>query len=166
MGNMITIDTSGDLEPLHMSNGLTSVFIAVCVLSASALASTDQEKLFAVWLASHDQAVRGSGAVGFDISDLPWTAHGFEAEQAFLLKVIRSAQSQEYWHLLGYQPRADWVIQSLEHFRLLIVHFSKEALVPERARSWSCEVPSSFVTCPRHGVYLHQEGCVICNDES
>lgn len=164
MGNRITNRTYSDFESLKMNNGLTSVFIDVLVLSASALASTEREKLFAVWLAYHDQSVCGIGAVGFDISDMPWTARGFQAQKDFLFKIIRSAQSKEYWRLLDYQPgREDWILSSLEQFRLLIAHFSKEGMVPEGKRRRTRNMPSIFMKCPRHGVYVHQMGCVLCN---
>src|SRR5215813_559005 len=170
MGNLITNDACSECEPVHMSNSLTDVVISVCVLSASALAVTEQEKRFAVWLASRDQDRRGPGVVGFDVSELPWTVHGFTAEHAFLLRVIDSARSHYYWHKLNYKPHTDWVLHALEQLHTLLLHFSQEDLVREgqegrRADPYWDEPPTGFPTCPRHGVYLHQEGCVVCHDE-
>ncbi len=164
MANSITNRIYSDVESLRMNNGLTSVFIEVLALSASTLASTEREKQFAAWLASRDQTVYGIGAVGFDISDMPWTAQGFQVQKDFLLKVIQSSQSKEHWHQLGYQPgREDWILSSLEQFRLLITHFSADGIMPEGVGRRTARMPDAFVKCPKHGVYLHQDGCVICN---
>jgi hypothetical protein len=73
-------------KSLKMSNGLTSVFISVLSLSASRLAKTEREIDFAIWLASHDQAIVGSGTVGFDISDIPWSMENFDAEKKVCIK--------------------------------------------------------------------------------
>ncbi len=164
MANRITNRAYSDSDSFKMNNGLTSVFIDVLALSASALASTEREKRFAVWLACHDQTICGIGAVGFDISDMPWTTRGFQSQKSFLLKVIQSAQSKEYWRLLGYHPREDWILSSLERFRLLIAHFPKEGIIPEAKRRQAAGMPSFFMKCPKHQVYVHQQGCVLCND--
>ena len=163
MGNRITNRTYSADESLKMNNGLTTVFIEALAVSASVLASTEREKLFAVWLACHDQQICGIGTVGFDISDMPWTKLGFQAQKDFLFEVIRSAQSKAYWHLLGYQPgREDWVVESLEKFRQLIAHFSKERIVPEEKRRSAHNMPSTFLQCPKHKVFVHQAGCILC----
>ncbi|GCF10136.1 hypothetical protein [Dictyobacter arantiisoli] len=95
MGNRITNECVESSESLKMSNGLTSVMISLLVLSGSALAEREHEKLLIVWFASRDQALSGMGTVGFDLNEIPWTAEQFEAEKHFLLAVIRRAQSMQ-----------------------------------------------------------------------
>jgi len=67
MGNTISLPVKFNdvVEPISMSNGLTSVFIEVLVISGSILANTDREKELIIWLAQRDQSVVGIGTVGF-----------------------------------------------------------------------------------------------------
>ena len=57
MANIVRYDRRPELEPIQMTNGLTSVFIVV--LAASRLARTNQEKELAAWIGSRDQSVFG-----------------------------------------------------------------------------------------------------------
>lgn len=169
MGNRITNCKNYSLDEyldrsLKMSNGLTSVFISVLALSASSLAQTHSEINFAIWLAAHDQSIVGMGTVGFDVSELPWSAENFEAEKQFVLRVIESAQSQALWSKLSYTPHTEWVLAALEKFGALIADLTVDFIRPNWA--W-CELDNNSPTptkCPTHDIYLHIAGCVICND--
>ncbi len=79
-------------DSLRMSNGLTSVFIEVLVISGSLLATTYREKEIIIWLAQRDQSVVGIGTVGFDIDEMPWTVDSFEREKEFVLYTISAAK--------------------------------------------------------------------------
>lgn len=168
MGNRITNrrDYSDEEyldKSLKMSNGLTSVFIAVLALNASHLARTDREIQFAIWLASRDQAVVGIGTVGFDLRDMPWSVAHFEAEKGFLLRVIDAAKAKHLWERLDYEPREVWTLASLQKFRELIEDFT-EAFI-EAGEIEPDNEPGPPEKCPIHHIYLHWAGCVICNDQ-
>ena len=165
MGNRITSECVDASESLKMSNGLTSVVISLLVLSGSALAESEREKLLIVWFASHDQALSGMGTVGFDLNEIPWTFEQFEAEKRFLLGVIHRAQSMQDWGRLCYQPREDWALTCLEKLTQMISRFPMACINQEIARDqqawWR---PTEYILCPKHGVLQHALGCVVCND--
>ncbi|NJK48242.1 hypothetical protein HC931_08690 [Candidatus Gracilibacteria bacterium] len=169
MGNNITNDKNYSQKErldkmLAMSNGLTAVLIEVLSLSASYLAKTDAEIDFAIWVACHDQAIMGRGMVGFDLSELPWSTENFEAEKRFLLRVVDSAKAKQYWNLLDYEPREEMVLCSLEKFKDLIEDFSKEFISTNNFWSKTLPKPAKHKKCSLHNIYLHEEGCVICNN--
>ena len=165
MANHITHKCVDASESLMMSNGLTSVVVSLLVLSGSALAESEREKLLIVWFASRDQALSGMGTVGFDLNEIPWTAEQFEAEKHFLLAVIRRAQSMQDWGRLCYEPREDWALTRLEKLAQMISHFPvtciNQEIALEQQAWWR---PAEFVLCPKHGALQHAMGCVVCND--
>ena len=164
MGNLIHYDARPDLEAVQMNNGHTSVVISVLAIAASRLAKTDHEKEFAVWLAEHDQGVLGTGVVGFDIDEIPWSVEHFAEDKAFLLGVIEAAIARTGWEVLDYAPREDWVVASLREFRVLVDAFSADHIVADESHAWPYGRPTRFALCDEHRVYLHVEGCVVCND--
>lgn len=161
MANRITYRQRPELEAVQMSNGLTSVFIAVLSLAASSLAKSDRQRELAVWLAGHDQGVFGIGMVGFDIADLPWHS---SADRDFLLAAVRAAKAKTGWERMDYVPREDWVFDRLDHFRELILAFDLSHASRDAESSWNDARPASFEACSKHDVYLHSGGCVVCND--
>lgn len=169
MGNRIT-NARNDTTMAHldhslkMSNGLTAVFIELLAISASQLAQTEREIDLAIWLAKHDQAIFGSGTVGFDISEIPWSRNDFENEQGFLLRVIDAARMKKGWELLDYQPNEAFVDAALHHFRALIEDFSIGFVSEGNLAEWQEIKPSPVTRCPRHQVYHHWQGCVVCNN--
>lgn len=163
MGNRLTYRRRPDLEDCKMSNGLTSVFVAVLSLAASALARDDEERELAVWIASHDQNIFGSGVVGFDVGEMPWNRETFEAQRLFLLRAIDAAKAKTEWDKLGYEPSVDMVLDRLDRFQRMIAAFDCEHASP-RGAGWHFERTARFERCPIHGIYLHSHGCVICND--
>jgi hypothetical protein len=148
-----------------MQNGLTGVVISLLALSGSALANSEREKDLIVWLASHDQAIFGRGVVGFDLSEIPWTIEQFGEEKNFLLNVIERAKSKQDWARLTYEPREDWVINSLDKLYQMIAHFGEKDIDVQAALSWQAERPTERIVCPKHNVLEHSYGCVVCNDE-
>lgn len=158
-------------EWLSMSNGGTSVFISVLVLSGSRMASNQREKELVVWLAEHDQGVVGIGTVGFDISEIPWTKENFKQEKDFMLKVIEGALSKIGWDMLSYTPNEEFIQYYLSKFKELIRDFEEQYIDSSSYTEWieliddeSCGIPKGFPKCPIHDIFLHFGGCVVCNE--
>lgn len=162
MVNLVAYGHRPDLLPLRMNNGLAAVFISVLSIAASSRASTDHEKLIAIWIAMRDQAVLGNGLVDFKLEDIPWSPQEFAGDKYFLLKAIDAALNKEGWHNLDYTPREEWVFDCLKQFRRLIEAFLPEHLVGDGT---SPDIPLDFQLCQQHHVYLHLHGCVVCNDK-
>ncbi|MGG4092524.1 hypothetical protein [Paenibacillus lautus] len=176
MGNAISLPKELEhlVDSLHMSNGLTSVFIEVLAISGSQLAKTNREKELIIWLAQRDQAIVGIGTVGFDIDEMPWTMGYFEREKEFILRVIKCAMDGLGWERLSYVPRKDWVIKSLNKFQLMISAFDKENVNLDSYLEWSeideddewPTIPKGYPTCEKHDLYLSCHGCILCNNGS
>lgn len=176
MGNAISLPKELEhlVDSLHMSNGLTSVFIEVLAISGSILAETNREKELIIWLGQRDQAIVGIGTVGFDIDEIPWTIGHFEREKEFILRVIKSAMDGLGWERLSYEPRKDWVIKSLDKFRLMICTFYKENVNLNSYLEWSeieeddewPTIPKGYPKCEKHDLYLSCHGCILCNNGS
>ena len=180
MANRITHERYGD-DAVRMNNGLTENFFVVLALSSSALAQTLDEERIALWIARHDQTVRGSGTVSFDLSgatpahswDFPWTFGQFVAQKAFLLSVIDDALTGDRWRRGDvYELPDQYVFDSLAKFRLMVKHCREQYLDPETPY----ELPAtafaplhSLERCPIHGVFLHElvfpgdHRCIVCN---
>ncbi len=165
MSNSISYDAKPNLESVHMNNGLTSVFVSVLALAASDLARTDEQRLWAAWIASRDQGIFGGGIVGFDLTQMPWKTVSLEADKDFWLQIIVAAKQKTGWERLDYQPREDWVFSSLDGFAVLIQAFEAAHVNSDEKRDWTYDArPTTLERCPKHLVYLHAYGCVICND--
>ena len=165
MGNLITYKLRPDLGALKMSNGQTAAFVSILSLAASALAETDRQRELAVWFASHDQGAFGLGIVGFDVGELPWRVETFAVDRDFVLGAIEAAKAKSGWDRLGYAPREEWVFDLLERFRALVAAFDIGHAAPGSEPTWGPgERPACFELCPKHAVYLHSGGCVVCND--
>ncbi|MFD1885506.1 hypothetical protein [Paenibacillus wenxiniae] len=173
MGN--TISLSGQLQhivkPLHMSNGMTSVFLEVLVLSGSILAQTNREKELVIWLAQHDQAILGIGTVGFEIDEMAWTVDDFEAEKHFMLRIICSAIEGLGWERLDYKPNQEQVASCLKTFADMISVFEQKYVQMDNYLEWSKveeneqypTISVGYPQCEIHGIYLFCFGCMICN---
>lgn len=169
MANLVTYRARPDLAPFSMSNGMTSVFIAVLTLAASDLAVTDHEREFAVWFASFDQARVGNGVADFDVSEMPWSSATFDADKDFVSRTIAAAREKSGWSRLAYAPHEPWVRQCLDELQVLVAAFSIEHAAPA-TEVWTygrkALRPMGFVLCPTHKVYEHADGCVLCHDEA
>jgi hypothetical protein len=153
MGNRITNERHVGTGELKLSNGLTSVFLHVLVLSASELAVSDREKDLATWFASRNQTVLGIGTIGFDLSQIPWS-EDFRREKEFLIGAIDDARSKRLWRKLGYEPRSDSVLSALSQFRKMVDVFQKVDVDPASLMNWRNARPPQFLKCSQHGVYL------------
>ena len=164
MGNTITSEHVPGSASLHMSNGLTSVVTDMLVLVGCDRAQTDWERKFVYWLVCHDQSRIGSGVVGFDVAQMGWTRDDFEAERRFVLELVDAAIAKRGWERLPYSPREDWALDALGQLRTLVSAFTADAIGKVREDDWvPAELPLHG-TCEVHGVYLHEVGCIICND--
>lgn len=164
MGNVVRHGVRDDLPDLSMNNGLTSVFIEVLTIALSALAKYENEKRIAVWIACHDQEIRGPGFAGFRICDIPWNLRTFESDKQFMLDAIGAAANKLDWHKLDYSPREDWVLESLQAFKSLVVHFLAVHALPDSQWVWKWgDEPIKVEMCTKHSVYLNSAGCILCN---
>lgn len=170
MGNIISLDTIG--ERISMSNGLTSVFIDVLGLSGTHLAKTAAEKRMIVWFLEKDQSAVGWGAVGFDVSEMPWADTDFDDMKRFMLDVIEGARRKDGWGFLDYQPNEDLLFPCLDQFYKLISDMDLSMFNQEAARKWlhdTMDVPDDpivcgYPRCPKHPVLLTVFGCHLCNN--
>jgi len=166
MANLISYDRRADMAPIPINNSLTSLFIAALTLAASDLAQSDEQRVFAAWFASHDQGIFGCGVVGFDVSEMPWHPNRFVADQEFVLGAVRAARRRYGWDRLGYTPAPDVISSRLEHFEAMILAFDPADVSDDPDEIWKFGgKPERFELCPRHAVYLHANGCVLCNDQ-
>jgi hypothetical protein len=166
MGNIFKNGRAPGVESLSMSNGATAVVIEVLVLAGSRLARTDWEKSWVVWLAEHDQAVVGRGAVGFDMRMMGWTRPHFDEEKAFVLRVVDAAGQKLGWETRDCEPNGEVVTLLLERFRQLVESVTAEHIVEDWGPdAWVPEAQSGYPTCSIHGALLHHRGCILCNDD-
>lgn len=170
MANYIRFDDNASLEDISvkMSNGGTDVFINVLVLSGSELAEADSEKRMIVYLAERDQVI-GQGAVGFCITDMPWSRDTFSRDKEFLIKVIHGAKSGLGWEKLEYSPNEEIIAGYLENFESLINRMTVDDIRENALKEWLLQasandpVCNGFPRCPRHNTFLTCYGCQICN---
>ena len=160
MGNTFTNAPAGLALPL--SNGAADVLLSVLLLAGSDLAATAWEKELVTWLAEHDQALLGRGTIGFDVYEVAWTLSDVAREKAFLLRTVDLAAREHRWDVLGYRPAL--VHEHLARFRPLVEAVSAEHVRPAQTWEW-VQPPVAFARCPRHRVYLHEGGCLLCHDE-
>ncbi len=173
MANVISLPESfkRQVEPICMSNGLTTVFLEVLTVSGSILAATDREKEFVIWLSQRDQSAVGIGTVGFDIAEMPWTADSFEIEKSFMIDIISNAAKGLGWERLSYTPNREQVADCLNRFRLMIEAFGQTDVDRDSYADWANDdeggpmIPKGYPKCENHDVYLNCHGCLLCNNE-
>ncbi|ULO08498.1 hypothetical protein H1230_06740 [Paenibacillus sp. 19GGS1-52] len=174
MGNTISMPNEQRhlVESISMSNGLTSVFLDLLVISGSLIAQTNRERELIIWLAQRDQPVVGIGTVGFDIDEIPWSLENFEMERNFMSRTIISAINGLGWERLNYEPRRDWVIERFEQFQQMINTFDSNHINEIHYREWSKidedddepKILIGYPKCNIHFVYLSCHGCILCNN--
>ena len=174
MGNAVSLPNVYNkvVESIHMSNGLTAVFIEVLVISGSMLATTVREKELVIWFAEKDQSSAGRGTVGFDVDDIPWTVDGFQYEKQFILHMISNAVAEMGWEKFDYTPNKDIVTSCLKQFAQMIEMFEQQHVDIDNYIEWrDCElldgepgIPIGYPKCQKHDIYLTCFGCLLCND--
>ncbi|MBU8897491.1 hypothetical protein DRW03_29095 [Corallococcus sp. H22C18031201] len=166
MGDHITNNLAPGAPHVHASNGTLATFFDVLTLAATARARTTWELQLALWLAESDQTILGLGMVGFDVSELGWTAEAFEDQRRFLLEIIDGAMAREGWERLPFALHdATWVIALLRQVREMVERLPREALPTPHVRTWRWHdgLPE-YGRCELHHVYLHAAGCILCNE--
>ncbi|TSC32884.1 hypothetical protein [Corallococcus sp. Z5C101001] len=166
MGDHITNERVPGAPYVHASNGLLATFFDVLTLAATAHARTPWELRLALWLAESDQSVMGLGMVGFDVSELGWTAEDFDAQKRFLLEILDAASAREGWERLPFAlDAASPVVALLGKVREMVEQFPREAIPTSNAKPWRWpEGPPNHGLCELHHVYLHAAGCILCNE--
>lgn len=166
MANTIFNDQVSENSFLQMSNSGTSVFISLLAIATSRNAITENEKLMATCISSRDQSVFGIGVVGFDIAELPWSLceEEFNELKIFLKKSIERVISRRDWRALSYEPDAERAVSNQHKFLEMVNSFQfKHVQKFNPKKFYLPEVVGEL--CQEHNVYLHEGGCVICNDE-
>lgn len=159
-----------ETDGIHMSNGLTDVFLNVLLLSGSKMAEREEEKRLIVWLAERDQSRVGIGTVGFDLCDMPWDTRTFEADRAFLRKAVSGAKDRLGWESLDYAPQEELLFPCLDRFDRFLEQMDAAQIGPSALREWLAESSPSdpvfcgFPKCPKHHTLLTVFGCQICNN--
>ncbi|WP_146652618.1 hypothetical protein [Labilithrix luteola] len=148
-----------------MSNGLTAVLLDVLSLAACRFATTDWEKRFAYFLIQHDASRVGLGTAGLEVSEFGWTHEDFENEKRFILAVVDAALAKSNWELLGFEPRPESILPALERLRAMIIAFPMSAIPRESEDAWIPDELPTHGECEVHHVYLHELGCMLCNDQ-
>lgn len=140
-----------------------SVFISVLVLSGSHLAKEEAEIELITWLASRDQSIIGIGTVGFDLTDLPWSTslEVYNKQIAFFFRVIDRVKQGEDLKLLTYSPPS--VNKYMDSFTAMLKNFDCK-YTNQNAAEWWLAPNGKKEKCKIHGAYLHEKGCVVCND--
>ena len=103
----------------------------------------------------------GLGNEGFDLDELPWSAD-WEAERAFLLRVIELAQAHFHWELLSYEP--PYADRYLAEYAEVVRSYRPPSEAVDLPRMWDpSPVDAAFTRCPKHGLYLGDyTDCRLC----
>ena len=172
MGNSIDFRSFGKGstdDDIHMSNGMTDVFISVLALSGTELAVTENQKRLMVRICEADQ-ICGIGTVGFDVCGLPWERATLEEDKAFMLRVIEGAKNKTGWVRLDYEPNEELLFPFLDSFGRLIKRVTADEIDDEEIKKWyelsraDDPIYNGFPKCEKHGIFLTCFGCQICND--
>ncbi|WP_291725602.1 hypothetical protein [Bernardetia sp.] len=164
MANTISNDNVRERDYLNMSNSLTGIFIDTLCLAGSDIAKEEYQKDIMIWFAQRDWSLLGLGIIGFDITEIIWDKSLFQHQKKFILKVIERALEKANWNQLSYEPREDWIMSSLKTFKRMIEEFNLEHIEKEEIFE-IIPFGNKYQKCEKHQIYLHIEGCVICNNE-
>ncbi|MBL7904738.1 MAG: hypothetical protein JNL22_06925 [Bacteroidales bacterium] len=158
MANTISLRGSA-AEAMVLSNGLTAVLIDVLCLTGAEIAITDWQKEILVRLASHDAAILGDGFTGFDLAEI---LNGLDPVEGagFLSGVCSLAQQVKIWSGLPYSPDRELLLSALLRFKGLCQLAG--GILPSAGKPFQSS--HAYTRCERHGVYLHKEGCIFCNN--
>lgn len=162
MANYIHNEKAGSEYDIDINNVYTDSFISSLAISGSLLAKEPAEIDLITWICSRDQGVVGTGVVGFDVAEMPWSVDKdvFIQQKKFLLNVVERAKSKSDKEVLGYEIN-ETSVKFLSQFIASITAFKYEFVTGKR--KWWIPPDPDLKKCPVHNVYLHVEGCVVCN---
>lgn len=63
------------------------------------------------------------------------------------------------------EPRLDFIVPTLTKLREMVVAFPMSAIPGSDVYAWKPDELPLEGECEVHGVYLHDLGCILCNDE-
>ena len=158
MSNTISL-RGADAESIVLNNGMTSVLIDVLCFKGAQIAVTDWQKEMLVRLARHDAGIVGDGFTGFDLSDILFDINPADGA-GFLSDICSQAEQEKLWTGLPYSPDLDLLHGVLFRFKGLCQLAGR--YLPSSAMPFQSRHP--YTLCSRHGVYLHEEGCILCNN--
>lgn len=162
---MITNTRVAGSVPLDISNARTAVLFDVLALATCDLAESEWQRKLAYWVLQHDQSRIGLGAVGFDIAVMGSTTEHFEQQHQFVLTVLDAALSKHGWERLPFTPTEEGVFPPpLKRLRELVSTFGREHIRPASETDWTPDELPRNGLCASHRVYLHEFGCIVCND--
>ena len=165
MGNIFTNESVSPADVVQLSNGSTSVFVILILLSGSSLANSEWEIEFLIWFAQeNDQSIHGIGMVGVDIADIGWTHENFKKEKNFVLNVIENIFNLNNLDVLDYEPQVKYIEDKIIEFREFVRVFTEDQIPKPSVRDFYKPINNNYNKCERHGIYLYSEGCYICND--
>ena len=164
MGNYFCHLENPDAEGFSVSNGGTSVFIAVLCLAGHEIATEDWQKDLLAWISTHDRHVIGNGNTGFDVSEMGWFVDRHDEQKRFLLLLTARARLKTNWQKLPYDPPLERAVYALEKFDGLVNGFKRDHC-RNTGLDWTIEPNRPLHRCSVHDIFIHSEGCVICNDE-
>lgn len=164
MGNIITNKRVAGSVPLDMSNARTAVMFDVLAIATCDLAESEWQRKLAYWVVQHDQSRIGLGAVGFDIAVMGWTTEHFEQQHQFVLTVLDAALAKHGWERFPLTSTEEVVFHPLKRLRGLVSTFRREHIRPASETDWTPDELPPNGLCASHRVYLHELGCIVCND--
>jgi len=164
MGNFFCHLDNPDAKGFSVSNGGTSVFIAVLCLAGHEVATDDWQKDLLAWISTHDRHVMGNGNTGFDVSEMGWSINRYDEQKRFLLLLTERARLRTNWEKLPYDPPMERAVYALDKFDALINGFERKHCQNTELQ-WMVAPSQPLLHCATHGIFTHSEGCVICNDE-
>ena len=164
MGNYFCHMSKPDSEGFSISNGGTSVFIAVLCLAGHEIAITGWQKELLAWISTHDRHVIGNGNTGFDVSDMGWHTDRYQEQKQFLLLLTARARLKTNWEKLSYAPAIERAVYALDKFDALVNGVERKHC-QNTELEWHIEPSRPLLRCFIHDIFIHSEGCVICNDE-
>lgn len=162
MANVFTRRRDSGATPVRMSNGTTAVVFDAIAIAGCARARTDWERAAVLWLIEHDQARIGLGMAGFDVGELAWTRDGFPEQHAFVLAVLEDAAAGVGWDRLPFAP-GEGIPATLRELQALFAGFTSAMIVEGERKPAALALPEAGA-CEVHGTYLHELGCIVCND--
>lgn len=165
----VTISGNDGQPEWRYRNGIAGALLARVAAVAGHLADLDWEIKFAKFLGIQDQTICGSGCIGFDLDQLPWSTRQaeFERQRRFAIETTRFAA--EIWcgkltrastDAFEEEKQSGWLRELAD----LIAGFEISKVAGSIPREWDFWLDPTDKRCPEHGAFKHAHGCLICNE--
>jgi hypothetical protein len=149
---------------VRLSNGLTATLLNLLAIAGCERAASEWERALVYWIVEHDQSCIGGGFAGFAVDDLGWTKEDFHNERRFVLAIIEAAMSPRGWERMPYTLTPDGNLIMRESLLRLHEMVSMLTAATEPGAKWTPSRQPIHGICDVHGVYLHEHGCIVCNN--